>query len=187
MIANYIFCAIAGTTWYLQFFFYSMGETKMGVYQFVSWPLHMASIMIFSSLWGIVLLEWKGSSAYTKAVLGLTLTTLIFSTVVMGYGTHIGKVAKENEMRELVVQVNLLVGAEYRESIPKDCVVMAHNILDLAKEVGLAESESFKKVKLILESNDQQNFDRETLRQLDEELQCLTGISVKMPEVGTRP
>ena len=97
MLANYIFCAIAGTTWYLQFFFYSMGETQMGAYQFSSWPLHMASIMIFSSLWGLALHEWRGSSGYTKTVLYVTLFTLIFSTIIIGYGTHIGKVDKENQ------------------------------------------------------------------------------------------
>jgi len=50
MLANYLFCALAGTTWYFQFFFYSMGETQMGKYKFSSWTLHMASIIIFSSL-----------------------------------------------------------------------------------------------------------------------------------------
>ena len=60
MFWNYVFCALAGTTWYLQFFFYSMGETQMGKYKFSSWTLHMASIIIFSTLWGIALREWKG-------------------------------------------------------------------------------------------------------------------------------
>ncbi len=27
---NYIFAALAGTTWFLQFFFYGMGESKLG-------------------------------------------------------------------------------------------------------------------------------------------------------------
>ena len=66
--ANYFFCALAGTTWYLQFFFYSMGETQMGKYKFSSWTLHMASIIIFSTLWGIALREWKGSSRRTIAL-----------------------------------------------------------------------------------------------------------------------
>ena len=33
MLANYLFSALAGTTWYMQFFFYSMGETQMGRYK----------------------------------------------------------------------------------------------------------------------------------------------------------
>lgn len=53
MLRNYLLCALAGTTWYFQFFFYTMGETQMGRYKFSSWTLHMASIIIFSSLWGI--------------------------------------------------------------------------------------------------------------------------------------
>jgi L-rhamnose-H+ transport protein len=46
-----IFCAIAGTTCYMQLFFYSMGETQMGAYKFCSGTLHLASIIIFSTLW----------------------------------------------------------------------------------------------------------------------------------------
>src|SRR5207244_84758 len=60
MLRNYLLCALAGITWYFQFFFYTMGETQMGRYKFSSWTLHMASIIIFSSLWGIGFKEWKG-------------------------------------------------------------------------------------------------------------------------------
>src|SRR5690349_21799263 len=66
MLSNYLFSALAGTTWYMQFFFYTMGETQMGRYKFSSWTLHMASIMIFSTLWGIALKEWKGAGPRTK-------------------------------------------------------------------------------------------------------------------------
>jgi rhamnulokinase len=51
---------LARQTWYFQFFFYTMGESQMGRYKFSSWTLHMASIIIFGSLWGIGLKEWKG-------------------------------------------------------------------------------------------------------------------------------
>jgi L-rhamnose-H+ transport protein len=67
-----------------------MGETQMGDYKFSSWTLHMASIIIFSSLWGIFLREWKGSSAATKTKLGLGLATLILSTIIVGYGNYLG-------------------------------------------------------------------------------------------------
>src|SRR5947209_6995999 len=59
MLANYLFCALAGTTWYFQFFFYTMGETQMGRYKFSSWTLYMPSIIISSSLWRISLKECK--------------------------------------------------------------------------------------------------------------------------------
>ena len=90
MLSNYIFSALAGTTWYFQFFFYTMGETQMGRYKFSSWTLHMASIIIFSTLWGIALKEWKGAGLRTKWLVGLSLLVLVTSTVVVGYGNYLG-------------------------------------------------------------------------------------------------
>jgi L-rhamnose-H+ transport protein len=90
MLSNYFFSALAGTTWYFQFFFYTMGETQMGRYKFSSWTLHMASIIIFSTLWGIVLKEWKGAGLRTKWMVALSLLVLVTSTVVVGYGNYLG-------------------------------------------------------------------------------------------------
>jgi L-rhamnose-H+ transport protein len=90
MISNYLLSALAGTTWYFQFFFYTMGETQMGRYKFSSWTLHMASIIIFSTLWGIALKEWKGAGLRTKAFVGLSLLVLVMSTIVVGYGNYLG-------------------------------------------------------------------------------------------------
>jgi L-rhamnose-H+ transport protein len=87
---NYLFSALAGATWYMQFFFYTMGETQMGRYKFSSWTLHMASIIIFSTLWGIGLKEWRGVSARTKTLVFLTLLTLVGSTMIVGYGNYLG-------------------------------------------------------------------------------------------------
>ena len=89
LLNNYLFAALAGVTWYLQFFFYSMGETQMGKYDFSSWTLHMASIIIFSTIWGISLKEWKGSSQRTYRLLGMGLAVLIGSTVIVGYGNYL--------------------------------------------------------------------------------------------------
>jgi L-rhamnose-H+ transport protein len=90
MLNNYLFSALAGVTWYMQFFFYTMGETQMGNYKFSSWTIHMASIIIFSSLWGIALHEWRGSSRSTKTKLAFGLATLVLSTIVVGYGNYLG-------------------------------------------------------------------------------------------------
>lgn len=87
---NYALCASAGVIWYLQFFFYTMGETQMGAYKFSSWTLHMASIMIFGSLWGLILKEWKGSGIRTMRLLALSLVALVASTVVVAYGNYLG-------------------------------------------------------------------------------------------------
>ncbi len=89
VLSNYVFSAIAGVTWYLQFFFYSMGQTKMGKFEFSSWTLHMASIIIFSTLWGVVLKEWKGTSKRTHALIAFGLLVLIGSTIIVGYGNFL--------------------------------------------------------------------------------------------------
>jgi L-rhamnose-H+ transport protein len=93
MLNNYFFSALAGLTWYFQFFFYTMGESQMGEYKFSSWTIHMASIIIFSSLWGIALHEWRGSGSSTKTKLAIGLATLVLSTLVVGYGNYIGVAA----------------------------------------------------------------------------------------------
>jgi L-rhamnose-H+ transport protein len=87
--SNYLFSALAGTTWYMQFFFYSMGQTKMGKYDFSSWTLHMASIIIFGTLWGIAYHEWRGTSRRTKTLVFIGLFVLVSSTVIVGYGNYL--------------------------------------------------------------------------------------------------
>jgi L-rhamnose-H+ transport protein len=87
MLPNFLFSALAGTTWYLQFFFYTMGETQMGKFGFASWTLHMASIIIFSTMWGWIFHEWKGSSKKAHRLIGSGIATLILSTIIIGVGT----------------------------------------------------------------------------------------------------
>lgn len=94
MVANYLLCALAGTTWYFQFFFYTMGETQMGRYGFSSWTLHMASIIIFSTLWGLGFREWKGAGGAAMRFLGLALFLLVGSTVIVGYGNFLASGAR---------------------------------------------------------------------------------------------
>ncbi|WP_433969232.1 L-rhamnose/proton symporter RhaT [Tunturiibacter gelidiferens] len=86
---NYLFASLAGVIWYFQFFFYSMGQTKMGKYDFSSWTLHMASIIIFATLWGLFLKEWRGTSRRTKTLVAAGLFLLISSTIVVGYGNYL--------------------------------------------------------------------------------------------------
>jgi L-rhamnose-H+ transport protein len=94
---NYLFCAVAGIIWYLQFFFYGMGTTLMGRFDFSSWTLHMASIMIFGTVWGLILREWEGSSHRTLALNMLGLLILVSSTVVVGYGNYLGTLSTPGE------------------------------------------------------------------------------------------
>lgn len=83
---NYLLCALGGAMWYFQFFFYTMGESQMGRFGFSSWTLHMASIIVFATLWGLGLKEWRGASRRTRVLLGLGLAILVASTGVIGAG-----------------------------------------------------------------------------------------------------
>ncbi len=88
LLKNYVFSALAGTTWFLQFFFYGMGESKLGNGA-SSWILHMAFIILIANVWGIVLKEWKGVSKKTKATIIWGIATIILSVLVVGYGNAI--------------------------------------------------------------------------------------------------
>ncbi|GAB2476998.1 sugar:proton symporter [Hymenobacter qilianensis] len=87
---NIIFCALAGFTWYFQFFFYGMGDSQMGEYRFSGWTLHMAFIIAFSSMWGLILHEWRGSNRLTMRTISLGILVVVFSTVVVGFGNYLG-------------------------------------------------------------------------------------------------
>jgi len=88
LLRNYFLAALGGTLWYFQFFFYTMGESQMGRYAFSSWTLHMASIILFSTLWGFALKEWAQASSRTRALVWTGIATLIGSTVVIGLGNY---------------------------------------------------------------------------------------------------
>jgi L-rhamnose-H+ transport protein len=87
VVPNYLFSALAGTTWYFQFFFYTMGATQMVPYDFASWTLHMSFIIIFATIWGWIFREWKGSSNKAHLLIGGGIATLVLSTFVIGLGT----------------------------------------------------------------------------------------------------
>jgi len=89
VLPNYLFSALAGTTWYFQFFFYTMGATQMGKYDFASWTLHMSSIIIFATMWGWIFHEWKGSSKKAHLLIGGGIATLVLSTIVIGVGAYL--------------------------------------------------------------------------------------------------
>ncbi|MGC1240559.1 MAG: L-rhamnose/proton symporter RhaT [Chryseosolibacter sp.] len=85
---NYLFSAIAGTTWFLQFFFYGMGESKLGNGA-SSWILHMAFIILVSNMWGFFLKEWKGVKPATRTTITVGILTILASVILVGYGNSL--------------------------------------------------------------------------------------------------
>lgn len=86
---NYLFAAVAGVVWYLQFMFYGMGSTKMGAYDFTSWTLHMSFIIIASNIWSLMLKEWKGSGRKTIATITAGILIIASSTILIGLGNYL--------------------------------------------------------------------------------------------------
>jgi L-rhamnose-H+ transport protein len=85
--SNYLFAALAGTTWFLQFFFYGMGESKLGNGP-SSWILHMAFIILVANMWGIILKEWKGVSKKTARTIAAGIITIILAVLIVGIGNN---------------------------------------------------------------------------------------------------
>lgn len=88
LLSNYFFAALAGITWFLQFFFYGMGESKLGNGA-SSWILHMAFIITIANVWGIILKEWKDVSKKTKTTITLGIATIILSVLIVGVGNSL--------------------------------------------------------------------------------------------------
>ncbi len=88
LLKNYLLCALAGTTWFLQFFFYGMGESKMGNGA-SSWILHMSFIILVANMWGIISKEWNGVTKKTRTTIIIGIITIILSVVVVGYGNSL--------------------------------------------------------------------------------------------------
>src|SRR5664279_3832613 len=88
LFKNYVLCAVAGTTWFLQFFFYGMGESKLGNGA-SSWILHMAFIILVANMWGIALKEWKGVTTKTKFTIATGILAILVSVLLLGYGNSL--------------------------------------------------------------------------------------------------
>lgn len=83
LLKNYLFCALAGTTWFLQFFFYGMGETKIGNGA-SSWILHMSTIILTANFWGFYRKEWADVSSKTRRTIFLGIGLILLSIIIMG-------------------------------------------------------------------------------------------------------
>jgi len=88
LLSNYLFSSLAGLTWFLQFFFSGMGESKLGNGA-SSWILHMAFIILVANFWGIAVKEWKGVSKKTFTTVLLGIATIILSVLIVGYGNSV--------------------------------------------------------------------------------------------------
>jgi L-rhamnose-H+ transport protein len=84
---NFLFSALGGSLWYIQFFFYGLGHVRMGKFMAASWVIHMSMLIFFSYIVGILMKEWKNLKKSIIVVLIAGLLVLITSFIVMSIGT----------------------------------------------------------------------------------------------------
>jgi L-rhamnose-H+ transport protein len=89
LVANVILSGLAGAIWCSQFIIYKIADSRSGDLAFAGWTVLMSSMIIFSTLLGIAMQEWKGSSGRTKSLLGVSLAILVTALVVIGYGNYL--------------------------------------------------------------------------------------------------
>lgn len=88
LITNYFMSAVAGVTWFMQFFFYGMGESILGNGA-SSWIMHMAFIILVANVWGLLLKEWKGVNRGTQFSIVAGILTILVAIVFVGYGNSL--------------------------------------------------------------------------------------------------
>jgi L-rhamnose-H+ transport protein len=98
IMANLLFAGAAGAIWCSQLIALKMADPKSGSLAFAGWTVLMSSMIIFSTLLGIAMKEWKGVSARTKSLLAASLVILVASLVVVGYGNYLKPATLEGEI-----------------------------------------------------------------------------------------
>jgi L-rhamnose-H+ transport protein len=88
---NYAFAALAGLIWCSQFICFKVGQPAMGKTDYVGWAVLMASQVLFGSLLGIALGEWRGTGRRTRALLAAGIILLVASSVVAGYSSKLAQ------------------------------------------------------------------------------------------------
>jgi len=76
---TFLWAALAGIIWACQFACQKIGEPAMGDMRYISFAIVMGSCVLFSSLLGVFLGEWKGTSAKTRGALVAGLVVLAAS------------------------------------------------------------------------------------------------------------
>jgi len=61
----------------------------MGAYDFGSWTLHMAFIIVFSNLWAVRLGEWRDTRPGTLRLMIAGIAIVFLSTLVVGVSNYL--------------------------------------------------------------------------------------------------
>jgi len=86
-LRNFLLSASIGVVWILQYVCTKAGEPLMGELKYISFAVMMASTVLFSTVIGVLLGEWKGTGARTRGCLALGLFVMILGFVAISWGS----------------------------------------------------------------------------------------------------
>jgi len=78
-LTNVLFAGAAGAIWAMQFVCQKVGEPAMGDIRYISFAVVMGSCVLFSSVLGVFLGEWRGTGSRTRLSLAAGLVLLAVS------------------------------------------------------------------------------------------------------------
>lgn len=86
-LRNVAICAAIGVMWVMQFVCTKAGEPLMGDLKYISFAVMMASTILFSTLFGVALGEWKGTGTKTRVCLAFGTLVMVAGFVAISIGS----------------------------------------------------------------------------------------------------
>ena len=86
LLVNYLLSILVGVVGVMQFVLQKAGEPLMGDFRYISFAVLMSSAVFFSTILGVFLGEWKGTSVRTKVLLAGGIVILAIGFTVMALG-----------------------------------------------------------------------------------------------------
>jgi L-rhamnose-H+ transport protein len=89
LVANVFLAGLAGAIWCSQFICFKTGGPAMGKLDYIGWSVLFASSILFGTILGIFLGEWRNTSARTRWLLFLGLVLLVTSAVISAFSGYL--------------------------------------------------------------------------------------------------
>ena len=68
---------------------YKIADAQSASLTFAGWTVLMSSMVVFSTLVGLLLGEWRGASRRTRSLLAAAITILVVSLVLIGWANKL--------------------------------------------------------------------------------------------------
>ena len=127
----------------------------MGEFAYVGWAVLMASSILFSTILGIFLGEWKGTGGRTKTLLAIGIAVLLGSSIITGWSGYLKKdtasapvTTEESALNSL--SENLTKSSDSLkatgEKVSSDLKTAAEELKSAAKSVGNDAKDAAKNI-----------------------------------------